>query len=87
MDYILAPSILSADFKSSWRADEILQRIMVQNICILMSWMECSFQAFLFGMPVLKSIHNATDQVMDAHLMVQEPIVTWRLLKKQEPIS
>ena len=27
-----------------------------------------------FGMPVLKSIHNATDQVMDAHLMVQEPI-------------
>ena len=27
-----------------------------------------------FGMPVLKSIHDATGQVMDAHLMVQEPI-------------
>ena len=27
-----------------------------------------------FGMPVLKSIKKATDQIMDAHLMVQEPI-------------
>jgi len=27
-----------------------------------------------FGMPVLKSIRNATKQFMDAHLMVQEPI-------------
>lgn len=27
-----------------------------------------------FGMPVLKSIHDTTEQVMDAHLMVQEPI-------------
>ena len=27
-----------------------------------------------FGMPVLASIHNATNQLMDVHLMVQEPI-------------
>ena len=27
-----------------------------------------------FGMPVLASIHDVTDQVMDAHLMVQDPI-------------
>ena len=27
-----------------------------------------------FGMPVLKSIHDTTEQIMDAHLMVQEPI-------------
>lgn len=27
-----------------------------------------------FGMPVLASIHDATEQFMDAHLMVQEPI-------------
>ena len=41
MDYILAPSILSADFKVLGE-----QRIMVQNICILMLWTECSCQAF-----------------------------------------
>src|SRR5699024_10522590 len=27
-----------------------------------------------FGMPVLKSIKGATEQVMDVHLMVQEPV-------------
>ena len=27
-----------------------------------------------FGVPVLKSIKGATNQVMDVHLMVQEPI-------------
>ena len=30
-----------------------------------------------FGMPVLKSIHDTTEQIMDAHLMVQEPCLLY----------
>ena len=73
MDYILAPSILSADFKvlgeqmkftedngAKYLHFDVMDGMFVPSIS--------------FGMPVLKSIHNATDQVMDAHLMVQEPI-------------
>ncbi|MGN1168110.1 MAG: ribulose-phosphate 3-epimerase [Lachnospiraceae bacterium] len=73
MEYILAPSILAADFtvlgeQMKLTADngakylhfDVMDGMFVPSIS--------------FGMPVLKSIHNATDQVMDAHLMVQEPI-------------
>jgi len=35
-----------------------------------------------FGMPVLASIHDVTDQVMDVHLMVQEPIRYIEAFKK-----
>lgn len=73
MDYILSPSILSADFKAlgeqmketeengaTYLHFDVMDGIFVPSIS--------------FGMPVLKSIHDATGQVMDAHLMVQEPI-------------
>lgn len=73
MEYILAPSILAADFtvlgeQMKLTADngakylhfDVMDGMFVPSIS--------------FGMPVLKSIHNVTDQVMDAHLMVQEPI-------------
>ena len=73
MKYILAPSILSADFKvlgEEMRATEengaeylhfdVMDGMFVPSIS--------------FGMPVLKSIHKVTGQVMDTHLMVQEPI-------------
>ena len=73
MEYILAPSILAADFKvlgqemkktadngAKYLHFDVMDGMFVPSIS--------------FGMPVLASIHDATDQVMDAHLMVQEPI-------------
>ena len=70
---ILSPSILAADFtvlgeQMKLTADngakylhfDVMDGMFVPSIS--------------FGMPVLKSIYNVTDQVMDAHLMVQEPI-------------
>ncbi len=73
MKYILAPSILAADFKAlggqmkqtedngaGYLHFDVMDGMFVPSIS--------------FGMPVLKSIHGATSQVMDAHLMVQEPI-------------
>lgn len=73
MKYILASSILAADFKAlggqmkqtedngaGYLHFDVMDGMFVPSIS--------------FGMPVLKSIHGATSQVMDAHLMVQEPI-------------
>ena len=73
MDYILAPSILSADFKVLGEQMKITEdngaKYLHFDVMVGMFVPSISF-----GMPVLISIHNATDQVMDAHLMVQEPI-------------
>lgn len=73
MENILAPSILSADFTrlgeemrltekcgAKYIHFDVMDGIFVPNIS--------------FGIPVLKSIHQATDQVMDVHLMITEPI-------------
>lgn len=73
MKYILAPSILSADFKVLGEQ----MRLTEENGAEYLHFdvMDGMFvPSISFGMPVLKSIHNATGQVMDAHLMVQEPI-------------
>lgn len=73
MKYILAPSILSADFKVLGEQ----MRLTEENGAEYLHFdvMDGMFvPSISFGMPVLKSIHDATGQVMDAHLMVQEPI-------------
>lgn len=73
MKYVLAPSILSADFKVLGEQMKLTE----DNGATYLHFdvMDGMFvPSISFGMPVLKSIHDATGQVMDAHLMVQEPI-------------
>ena len=73
MDYVLAPSILAADFKNL--GEEMKKTEENGAGYIHFDVMDGMFvPSISFGMPVLKSIHNATNQFMDAHLMVQEPI-------------
>lgn len=73
MEYILAPSILAADFTVLGEQ----MKLTAENGAKYLHFdvMDGMFvPSISFGMPVLKSIHNVTEQVMDAHLMVQEPI-------------
>ena len=73
MKNILAPSILSADFKvlgdqvktcaengAEYLHFDVMDGMFVSNIS--------------FGIPVLASIKGAADIVMDVHLMIEEPI-------------
>ena len=73
MIYILAPSILAADFNNLGEEMKKTERNGAQYIHF--DVMDGMFvPSISFGMPVLKSIHDTTEQIMDAHLMVQEPI-------------
>lgn len=73
MEYILSPSILAADFKKL--GEEMRQTAENGAKYLHFDVMDGMFvPSISFGMPVLASIHGATEQVMDVHLMVQEPI-------------
>ena len=72
MNY-LAPSLLAADFTRLGEQMRIIDRAGAQYFHY--DVMDGMFvPSISFGMPVLASIHDASDQVMDVHLMVQEPI-------------
>lgn len=73
MKNILSPSLLAADFKkleqeikkteesgAEYLHFDVMDGIFVPSIS--------------FGMPVLKSIRSCTEQLMDVHLMITEPI-------------
>ena len=73
MNYILAPSILAADFKEL--GSEMKKTEEHGAAYLHFDVMDGMFvPSISFGMPVLASIHKVTNQVMDVHLMVQEPI-------------
>ena len=72
MKYVLAPSILAADFKNLGRD--------IENVCkagadaIHIDVMDGDFvPSISFGMPLIKSIRSATDRFFDVHLMVHNP--------------
>ena len=73
MKKIMSPSILSADFKVLGEQLVATQRAGAQYIHF--DVMDGIFvPSISFGMPVLASIKGHTNQVMDVHLMVTEPI-------------
>ena len=73
MENILAPSILSADFKIL--GEQIRQTEEGGAGYIHFDVMDGIFvPSISFGMPVLSSIRGMTTQVMDVHLMVTEPV-------------
>ena len=73
MAYILAPSILAADFT---RLGEEMKATEENGAEYLhFDVMDGMFvPSISFGMPVLASIQGATGQFMDVHLMIEEPI-------------
>lgn len=73
MKYVLSPSILSADFKVL--GEEMRKTEKNGAAYIHFDVMDGLFvPSISFGIPVLASIHSATEQIMDVHLMIQEPI-------------
>lgn len=73
MKNILAPSILSADFKAL--GEQIRQTEEGGAGYIHFDVMDGIFvPSISFGMPVLSSIKGMTGQILDVHLMVTEPV-------------
>lgn len=73
MKNILAPSILSADFKILGEQLKETEEAGAQYIHF--DVMDGIFvPSISFGMPVLSSLKGFTEQVLDVHLMVTEPV-------------
>ena len=73
MERIIAPSLLSADFKNLGEQIKKTQEAGAKYLHF--DVMDGIFvPSISFGMPILKSIRPMTNQVMDVHLMIQEPL-------------
>ena len=70
---ILAPSMLSADFKELGKEIRVIEECGAKYLHF--DVMDGIFvPSISFGMPVLKSIRSGTNLVCDVHLMITEPI-------------
>lgn len=70
---ILAPSMLSADFKELGKEIQAIEKNGAKYLHF--DVMDGIFvPSISFGMPVLKSIRSGTNLVCDVHLMITEPI-------------
>lgn len=73
MKYILSPSILAADFTRLGEEMKATEKYGAKYLHF--DVMDGMFvPSISFGMSVLASIQGTTDQVMDVHLMIEEPI-------------
>ena len=72
MEYILSPSILSADFAKL--GDDVKRAADAGAQWIHIDVMDGSFVPNIsFGFPVIKAIRGVTDKGFDVHLMIEEP--------------
>lgn len=86
MDYILAPSILSADFKVLGEQMKLTEDNGAKYLHF--DVMDGMFvPSISFGMPVLNLSTMQQTRLWMRILWCRNQFVTWRLLKKQEPIS